>query len=448
MAQIWSERYRRKLWRRLWVALADAQCEAGVVTPAQVEDLRCHQADVDLERARKIEAVCRHELMAEVRVFAEQCPVGGKILHLGATTTDIQDNAEVLRVRESLALIESRLSELLITFAEQIERFANVPSIGLTHLQAAEPTTIGYRLAQYGQDLMHDLADVRRVRGSTLGKGLRGAVGTSASFTELLGQARTAAVVKPSILEERFMASVELSAHAVTTQTYPRKQDWRVVSALAGVAASLHRFALDLRILQSPGIAEWYEPATADQISSSAMPFKRNPCGAEAINSLARFVAVLPRVMWDNAAQSMLERTLDDSANSREVLPTAFLATDEILLRARHIVGYLEIDTTAVARNLERHQPLAGLERVLLACCIRGGDRQQLHDTLRRHVWETRQDVDGDRSLRNRLITDSAIRTLLSPDEVDDCLGSRSYLGDAEERARRLAAALREACRE
>lgn len=445
MARIWSERYRRELWRRLWVALADAQCLAGVVTRAQADDLRSHQGDIDLPRARALEATCRHELVAEARAYAEQCPVGGAIVHLGATTTDIQDNAEAVRIRESLALIEARLSDVLTELAEQIDRFAELPTIGMTHLQAAEPTTVGYRLAQYGQDLLHDLADVRAVQASVLGKGLRGAVGTSASFAELLGRVG-ADTVTTSTLEERFLASVQLSAHMVTTQTYPRKQDWRVVSVLAAVAASLHRFALDLRMLQSPGIAEWYEPATADQVSSSAMPFKRNPAGAEAINSIARLIAALPRVMWDNAAHSMLERTLDDSANSREVLPTAFLATDEILVRARRIIAGLEIDTAAVAGNLKRHETLIGLERVLLACCVRGGDRDQIHDLLRQHVRAILRHPQRDHTLRDRLATDQTIRALMSQDELEECLGSRSYLGDAVPRARRLATALREAC--
>ncbi|MFQ5594507.1 MAG: adenylosuccinate lyase, partial [Anaerolineae bacterium] len=395
MRHIWSEVHRRRLFRRIWVALAEAQQAAGpstasgrcLVTTEQVDDLRAHQDDIDISRAMEIEREIGHDLMAEIRAFAEQCPVGGGIIHLGATSTDLKDNADALRIRESLDLVIDRLTMLLETMAGQIDRWADVACMGFTHLQPAEPTTVGYRLAQYGQDLLMDLQELRRVRDGVRGKGIKGATGTSASYTELLvGTGMT-----PAELEARVMAALDLEAFDVATQVYPRKQDWLALNALAGLAGTLYKFAFDLRLLQSPLAHEWFEPFGAAQVGSSAMPFKRNPVGAENIDSLARLVASLPRVAWDNMAHTLLERTLDDSANRREVLPAAFLATDEILHRTRRVLEGLEIDERAVGQNLERYGTFAATERVLMEAVKAGGDRQALHEVIRRHslmAWE------------------------------------------------------------
>ncbi|MCB0155336.1 MAG: adenylosuccinate lyase, partial [Anaerolineae bacterium] len=329
MRRVWSEEHKRYLWRTLWVALAEAQQKLGLVEPAQVDDLRAHAADINVARAIEIEAEIHHDLMAEIKVFAEQCPVGGGIIHLGATSMDIEDNADALRLRESLEMIQAKLTTLLGVLAHQIETWAETPIIGFTHLQPAEPTTLGYRLAQYGFDLLTDYGELRTVCAGIRGKGFKGAVGTSASYHELLSHLAGASG-QAAQLEADIMAAINLEAFPVATQTYPRKQDWLVLNALAGLAGSLYKFAFDLRLLQAPALGEWAEPFGKKQVGSSAMPFKRNPINAENIDSLARYVAGLPRLAWDNAAHSLLERTLDDSANRRELFPTAFLAVDEI----------------------------------------------------------------------------------------------------------------------
>ncbi|HEC34590.1 MAG TPA: adenylosuccinate lyase, partial [Chloroflexi bacterium] len=298
MRHIWSEAHRRRLLRRVWVALARAQAEAGLVTPEQAADLEAHQDQVDIKRATQLEAELRHDLMAELRAFAEQCAVGGPVLHLGATSQDILDNADALRLREALDLIRQQLADLLGTLAERIERTADLACMGYTHLQPAEPTTVGYRLAQYAQDLLADLEEVNRLRATVRGKGFKGAVGTSASYAQLLRGTGWA----PADLERRAMEILGLEAYPVTTQVCPRKQDWRVLTTLTGMAQSLHRFGFDLRLLQSPAIGEWSEPFGKRQVGSSAMPFKRNPINAENICSLARYVAALPAVAWENAA--------------------------------------------------------------------------------------------------------------------------------------------------
>jgi adenylosuccinate lyase len=328
MRQVWSEVNKRRIWRKLWVMLAAVQAEFGLVKQKQVEDLKNHADSVDIERALQIEAEIQHDLMAELKTFAEQAPAGGSILHLGATSMDIEDNADVLRMRQSLELILESLHELLLIFAAQIDAWAEVPLIAFTHIQPAEPSTLGYRMATYAQDLLMDWEHLSQLQSGLRGKGFRGAVGTSASYADLMGKENLEA------FERRLSEELELEFFPVTTQVYPRKQDFWVLSALASLGASLYKFAFDLRILQSPPIGELSEPFGVKQVGSSAMPFKRNPVNAEKIDSLARVLAQFPRLAWDNAAHSLLERTLDDSANRRTLLPEAFLIADELLRTA------------------------------------------------------------------------------------------------------------------
>ena len=451
MRRIWSERHKRLLWRQLWVALAEAQQAAGLVSQAQVDDLRAQVTAVDVDRALEIEAEIHHDLMAEVKAFAEQCQIGGGIIHLGATSMDIEDNADALRLRQSLDLILSDLAGLLAELATQIERWADTPTMAFTHLQPAEPTTVGYRLAQYGFDLLTDWQELARVRAGIRGKGFKGAVGTSASYDELLsppaspgedgGEDRWNA----ARLEAHIMAAIELDPFPVASQTYPRKQDWLVLNGLAGLAGSLYKFAFDLRLLQSPPVGEWAEPFGRKQVGSSAMPFKRNPINAENIDSLARFVAGLPRLAWDNAAHSLLERTLDDSANRREMLPAAFLASDEILRRATRLIRDLRVDEAALARNLERYGAFAATERVLMAAVRAGADRQAMHEIIREHSMAAWADVAAGRPnpLPGRLAGDTRLTGYLDADRVLLLLDASEYVGDAPARARTLAKAIK-----
>lgn len=442
MRAVWSEEHNRKLWRRLWVALAEAQQRLGLVTQAQVDDLRQHAEEIDIARSLATEAEIQHDVMAEIRTFADRCPVGGGIIHLGATSMDIKDNADALRLREALTLIIARIVPLLEALADQIERWADVPTIGFTHLQPAEPTTVGYRLAQYGLDLLIDYRELEHRRDRIRGKGFRGAVGTSASYHELVQ-------TPERIVEfERYLTeAIGLAPFPVATQTYPRKQDWLVLTALAGVAGSLYKLAFDVRLLQSPPVGEWAEPFGDKQVGSSAMPFKRNPIHAENIDSLARYVAALPRVAWDNAAHSLLERTLDDSANRREVLPGAFLATDEIVGRATRLVRDLRIDRAAVRNNLARYGTFAATERVLMAAAKRGADRQTMHAVIREHslaAW-TRLADGNDGALADALAADERITHYLPPSEVRTCMNAQDHIGDAPAKARALAAEIRSA---
>jgi len=441
MRAIWSEMHKRRLWRQLWVVLAEVQADFGLVTPAQVADLRAHMTQIDMARAHQIEAEIHHDVMAEVRTFAEQCPVGGGIIHLGMTSMDIVDNTDALRVREALGLLLTRLEALLLAFCELVERWAHTPIMAFTHLQPAEPSTLGYRLATYAQDVWMDWENLSRLRANLRGKGLKGAVGTSASFTELLGAGKLAA------FEQRVSALLALPFFPIATQVYPRKQDYDILSAVAGLGASLHKLAFDIRLLQSPPLGELAEPFGKKQVGSSAMPFKRNPIHSEKINSLARLLAQFPRVGWDNAALSLLERTLDDSANRRTSLPEAFLIADELLRTALQVVPALQVNTHAIARNFATYGPFAATERVLMALSKAGADRQQMHERIRTHAlaaWAALR-TGQPNPLADLLAADPALRPFLPEHSLRALLDATGHVGDAPARALHFARFIREA---
>jgi adenylosuccinate lyase len=293
---------------------------------------------------------------------------------------------------------------------------------------------LGYRLAQYAQDLFEDYRRIREERAGIRGKGFKGAVGTGASYAELIG------VDELANFERQLSEKLDLPFYPVATQTYPRKQDYTVLSALAGLGQSLYKMAFDLRLLQSPPIGELSEPFGSKQVGSSAMPFKRNPIRAEKIDSLGRYLAQLPRVAWDNAAHSLLERTLDDSANRRTILPEAFLAADEMLKTAQGILSGLRVDERALARNLAVYGPFAATERVLMAAVKAGASRQDMHELIRKQAmtaWEVVRNGEPN-PLAENLSVDAQILEFLSVEQVKELMDYKSHLGDAPKRAREL----------
>ena len=441
LRRIWSEEHYRLLWRQLWLALAEAQRDAGLVSDAELADLRAHRDEVDLPRAHAIERQTRHDVMAEIRLYAEQATVGGGKLHLGATSADIEDNADVLRLRESLDSMQRRLTSVLDAFVRQIDAHAATLCMAYTHLQPAEPTTLGYRLAAYAQDFLLDLRQLHWVQEQLRGKGMKGAVGTAASYALLLDGSPTS----PATLEQRVLETFDLPAFPITGQTYPRKQDVLVLNLLASVAQSAYRFAFDVRVLQSPGFGELAEPFERHQVGSSAMPFKRNPRTTERICSLARYVMNLPGVALGNAAHSLLERTLDDSAARRIIFPEAFLALDEILRAVHYVTAGLVVNETAIERNVRAYGPFAGTERLLLTWVGRYGfSRQELHELIRDAAmasWSAMQ--AGHANPLVERLTDAAMaggRVHGSYDsvrqEIMALLDPRTHTGDAVERCR------------
>lgn len=436
LRSLFSEDTRRRLWRAVWVSLAEAQAAQGLVDEAEVEDLRAHADAIDIEKALEIEREIHHDLMAEIRVFASQAKIGGGKLHLGATSMDIEDTVETYRLRRGLSLVGENLDGLLQSLSGKVRAYADLVCMAFTHLQPAEPTTLGYRLAVYAQDLLVDDTNLRFVFDNLTTKGMRGAVGTAASYEHLLDHGGGSAE-----LERFVLAKFGLEAREISTQTYPRKLDYLLLSGLAGLGASLSKFAADVRILSSPEFGEVAEPFGRSQVGSSAMPFKRNPILCERIDSLARLLLGYSETAWQNAATNFLERTLDDSANRRTILPEALLCADEIVSLARKVVDGLRVEERRIAANLRTYGPFAGTESVLMEAARSGGNRQELHETIRSaamQAWDALARGE-DNPLARLLAEDRAITALIDPAEVRRLLDPSKHVGTAPQRARLLA---------
>ena len=431
MRKIFSEEKKYKLWRKVWVELARAQNKLGLVSGEELKDLEDNQDNLDIERIWEIEKDTRHDVVAAIKEFAEKAKIGGGKIHLGATSMDINDNAETIRIKEALLIIEKELIALLKAFGEKIEKYADFVCMGYTHLQPAEPTTLGYRFAFYAQDLLMDLELLQFVKKNLKGKGLKGAVGTSASYVSLSD------LEKASEMERLVMEKLGIDAVDIGSQTYPRKIDLLVANLLSSVAQSLYKFAFDLRIMQSPGFGEWQEPFGKSQVGSSAMPFKKNPIKAEQICSLSRLVVSLSRTSWDNAAHMLLERTLDDSANRRVAIPEMFLGLDEILISATKLIEGLVISERKIKKNLETYWPFSASEEIIIEAVKKGADRQQMHEVLREismRAWENI--AEGNSNPTEDLLEENThIGQYLKPVEITNLLDAQNHIGNADKKA-------------
>ncbi|MBU1000023.1 adenylosuccinate lyase [Patescibacteria group bacterium] len=435
MRQIFSEENKYKLWRKIWVALARAEHKKGLVSKEELMDLEKNQNNIDIKRIWEIEKDISHDVVAAIREFAEKAKIGGGKIHLGATSMDISDNAETIRIQKALNIIEKRLSEVLIAFSLKLEKYAELPCMGYTHLQPAEPTTLGYRFAFYSQDLLMDLEFLQFIKKNLAGKGIKGAVGTGASFVALLDKKRA------KELEDEIMSDLGIKAAEITNQTAPRKIEVWIADLLASIAQSLNKFAFDLRIMQSPAIGEWQEPFGSLQVGSSAMPFKKNPIKAEKICSLSRLVVNLSRIAWDNASNMLLERTLDDSANRRTAIPEMFLSLDEMLISSISIVNGLIINERKINKNLEIYWPFSASEGIIIEAVKKGADRQRMHEVLREismKAWEIIQNGDPN-PMKDLLTEDPNIGQYLKPIEVSEILDAKNHIGNAKEKVLTLA---------
>ena len=432
MKEIFSEVHKRKLLRRVWIALAKAEAKASLVTEEQVDELIAHKDDIDIDRASEIEEKIHHDLMAEIKTYAEQCPIAGGIIHLGATSMDALDNADAIRFKEAMDLIIAKTSTLIDELREKAEKYKCVATMAFTHIQPAEVTTIGYRLSQTIQDLEDDICQLIQTRNNIKGKGMKGAVGTGASYHVLLEGTGISSLE----LDNMVMNELGLESFDASTQIYTRKQDLRIIEALSNIACTLHKFSQDFRILQSPPIGEFSEPFGKDQVGSSAMPFKRNPINSEKIDSLSRLIESSYQCAWQNAATTVLERSLDDSANRRIFIPEAFIALDEILMTEIKIVKGMNVHQTATKRLMENYGIFASTERLLMELGKRGADRQQMHEVIREEsikAWKCVQE-GCDNPLKKELMENSAILSYLSSDEISALLDANAYYGDAVER--------------
>jgi adenylosuccinate lyase len=459
MRHIFSEQHKYQLWRKVWISLAQAQHKAGLISDAELADLTTFAQDIDIEKILEIEKDTKHDVVAAIREYAEKATVGGGKIHVGLTSMDVVDNTEGMRNKEALELIAQEVKKVLSLLAEKIEKYADVVCLGYTHLQPAEPTTVGYRFAFYAQDLLMDLHLIQYIMSLPLGKGIKGAVGTQASFMALLEKTpldvarneeatqssqerdRHASLATSSFeLEQEVMEKLGIKAVDISTQVYTRKIDYLILTLLASIASSVAKFAADLRILQSPTIGEWSEPFGKNQVGSSAMPFKKNPITSEKICSLARMVTMFPPTALENATHSYLERTLDDSANRRIVTPEAFLAVDEILTTAAKLLDGMVINTQRIACNLAQFAPFVASEGILMAAVTKGASRQDMHEVLRSIAMEAWAVVAEGKPnpMADLLKTNVEIGKYVSAEELDKQLDVSRHVGTAPERARKI----------
>lgn len=429
MKYIFSPDFKFGTWRRLWIALAEAEKELGIpISDAQIDEMKAHIDDIDYDFAKAREREVRHDVMAHVLTYGEICPNAKPIIHLGATSCYVGDNTDVIQMKEGL--IEIRRA--LVTCIKSVRDFAiahkDLVTLGYTHFQAAQPTTVGKRAALWLQDLVIDLETLDFELSRIQLLGCKGTTGTAASFVELFNgdtdkvKALDLAIAKKMGFEKSI---------AVSGQTYTRKADYNVISVLCGIAQSAAKFSNDIRLLSHLKQAE--EPFESGQIGSSAMAYKRNPMRSERIASLARYVMCDSLNPAITAATQWFERTLDDSANRRIAIPEAFLAVDAILALYNNIISGLTVYPKIIERHLKAELPFMATENILMYCVTeKGGDRQVLHEAIRRHSVAAAKVVKqegGDNDLLSRILADKQFG--LSEEELDKLLDVRSFSGMA-----------------
>src|SRR5215203_6585157 len=419
MLELWSDRTRNGLWRRLWLALAEAERELGVDIPLEaIEQMRNHLDDVDFDKVAAYERRFRHDVMAHVHAFGDAAPAAKKFIHLGATSAYVTDNADLILMRRGLVLLRGRVVRVLRALAAFAREWRAEPTLGYTHLQPAQPTTVGKRATLWMQDLVLDLTDLDHRIATLPCRGVKGTTGTQASFLELFEGDHE----RVRELDRRVTAAIEFHASIpVSGQTYSRKLDAQVLSAVSGIAASAAKFSADIRML--PAFGEIEEPFERDQIGSSAMAYKRNPMRSERIAALARFVLSLEPNANQTHSVQYFERTLDDSANRRLAIPESFLATDAILILMANVVAGLEVHPARIRRRLMDELPFMATEELIVRAVRAGGDRQDAHERIRGYsIAAARAIKDGaaNNDLLDRIAADETFG--ITRDELDRAL--------------------------
>lgn len=428
MSNLWSPQKKFGTWRRLWLALAESEAELGLpVTEEQIAEMREHLDDIDFEKAAEYEKKLRHDVMAHVHTFGDAAPKARPIVHLGATSCFVTDNTDAILLRDAMKLIRKRLATVIDRLASFSEKYRSLPCLGFTHLQPAQPTTVGKRACLWNYDLVMDMEDLEHRLATIRTLGNKGTTGTQASFLKLFEGDHQ----KVRQLEQRLCEKIGFEKpFAVTGQTYPRKLDSQVLDVLSGIAQSAHKFATDLRILAHR--KEMEEPFEKNQIGSSAMAYKRNPMRSERICSLARFVMSIQSCPAMTLATQWMERTLDDSACRRLVLPQAFLAVDALLIIYQNIVENLVVYPKVIERNLRSELPFMATENILMAAVEQGGDRQDLHERIRVHSQAAASQVKEkglENDLLDRLRSDEAFAKV----DIDAELDPSRFVGRAPE---------------
>ncbi len=426
MQYIFSAEKKFTTWRKLWVALARAEHKLGLpVTQEQVEELEAHVNDINFAVAEAREKEVRHDVMSHVYAYGQQCPKAAGIIHLGATSCYVGDNTDIILMREALQVVRRKLVNVIDLLGKFAEEYKALPCLAYTHLQPAQPTTVGKRATLWCNELVMDLEEVEyRIKNLKL-LGSKGTTGTQASFLELFeGNEDKIKQLEQSICEEMGFDGVV----PVSGQTYSRKIDSQVVCTLAGIAQSCSKFSNDLRILQN--FKEMEEPFEAHQIGSSAMPYKRNPMRSERITSLARYVMCDSLNPMFTSATQWFERTLDDSANKRISVAEGFLAVDSILNIMLNVCDGLVVYPKVVTQRLLRELPFMATENIMMQAVKKGGDRQQLHEKLREHSMAAAKVVKeegGENDLIDRICADPAFR--LTRQEIEQVLKPENFVG-------------------
>ncbi len=428
MLELWSPAKRHGLWRQLWLALAEAEQELGVPIPDEaIAQMRAHLDDIDFDAVSAYERRFRHDVMAHVHAFGEAAPAARGFIHYGATSAYVTDNGDLILMRRGLELLRGKIVRVLRSLATFARQWRDEPTLGSTHLQPAQPTTVGKRATLWMQDLLLDLADLDYRIATLPARGVKGTTGTQASFLEIFGGDHA----KVRELDEKVSHKIGFgSSIPVSGQTYSRKLDAQILGVVAGIASSAMKFSGDLRVLQSVGEIE--EPFEAEQIGSSAMAYKRNPMRCERIASLARFVVTLePNANLTHGVQ-FFERTLDDSANRRLVIPESFLAADAILVLMENVVSGLEVHPARIKRRLHDELPFMATEELIVRAVRAGGDRQVAHESIRRHSIEAARALkDGAprNDMLDRLAADPAFGVSVA--DMESALDAHRFVGRA-----------------
>lgn len=429
MSRVFSDDNRFTTWRKLWIALAEGEKELGLdITDEQIAQMKAHVSDINYDVAAAREKEVRHDVMAHVYAFGQQAPAAKPIIHLGATSCYVTDNAEVILMREALELIKGKLLQVMKKLSAFALKYKGMPTLGFTHLQPAQLTTVGKRACLWLQDLLMDYEDLTAMISGLKLRGVKGTTGTQASFMTLFdGDGEKVKALEKIVVEKMGFTS----AFAVSGQTYTRKLDYNVLSVLSRIAQSAYKFANDLRILQN--MKEMEEPFESHQIGSSAMAYKRNPMRSERMCALARYVITLPENEAITASTQWFERTLDDSANKRITIPQAFLATDGLLNLYVNITGAMVVYDKVIAKHIAAELPFMATETILMECVKAGGDRQELHELIRCHSMDAGAVVKqqgGDNDLIQRIKKDKAFEAVW--DHIDNIMDPKNFIGRAE----------------
>lgn len=430
MQAIFSADHKFSTWRKLWIALAESEKELGLdITDEQIAEMKEHIYDIDYARAKEYEAELRHDVMAHVHTYGDACPSAKPIIHLGATSCYVGDNTDIILMREALEEVKRLLINAIYAASEFAGKYKDVPTLAYTHFQAAQPTTVGKRATLWIQDLLLDLERVDQAMDSLRLLGCKGTTGTCASFMSLFdGDYQKVTALEKKIAEKMGFKKVM----PVSGQTYTRKEDYFVLSALSGIAQSACKFAGDIRLLSH--MKEFDEPFEAKQIGSSAMAYKRNPMRSERIASLARYVMIDALNPAMTAATQWLERTLDDSANKRISVPEAFLAIDGILSLYINVISGGSVYPKVMDAHLKEELPFMATENIMMYCVKKGGDRQAIHEAIREHSVAVTKKIKLEgcpNDLLDRILEDP--RFGLTQEELDSILNVRNFIGFAPE---------------